>query len=255
MKYRECMLQKCPYCKQEQPILVRGVVYNPENWEKHIIHDRGYSFCNCKNIFYTEWRNIDQRIYDLSYKERYGEPARTALKVYSKKYFPLLNKLNPDIKTFCDLGALSSDLVCQAECIGWKSYLVDLSEPIDSKGYKVIYGDVENPNTLRDGKFDVLWASHLVEHLKTPIKTIAMLRENLNDEGLFFIAMPDPYFITWDSPYHWRHWWIREHHIFWDMETFIEEVERLGLRCVHKFRNDGSHNFIGIEDYHLIFKK
>jgi hypothetical protein len=71
---------------------------------------------------------------------------------------------------------------------------------------------------------------------------------------VLFVAMPDPYFIDFSDPYKWGHWHLKEHHMFWDMDSFCAMMERHGFKTVRKHRNVG-YDFICIGDYHLIFQK
>jgi hypothetical protein len=66
--------------------------------------------------------------------------------------------------------------------------------------------------------------------------------------------MPDPRFIDWDNVYRWGHWALREHHIIWDMDSFIKEAEKLGFKAVYKNRNDLFEQ-ICTRDYQIILQK
>jgi len=52
-------MQKCPLCGAMQRMLIRGVYV--ENGKSMMYPDMGYSFCNCKNIFFTKWENITDK--------------------------------------------------------------------------------------------------------------------------------------------------------------------------------------------------
>ena len=54
--------QECPLCGQLQTIMMRGKTHDIEDDTLGVVGDRGYSFCNCHNIFYTSWANIDENI-------------------------------------------------------------------------------------------------------------------------------------------------------------------------------------------------
>lgn len=51
-------MQICPLCKQDNRMIIKGVKHYDERRE--IYPDIGYSFCNCKNIFYTNHENLWQ---------------------------------------------------------------------------------------------------------------------------------------------------------------------------------------------------
>ena len=49
-------MQKCPFCGRENRIVVKGVYKKGDNHE--LYPDIGYSFCNCKAVFYTNYENV-----------------------------------------------------------------------------------------------------------------------------------------------------------------------------------------------------
>jgi len=46
-------IQKCPICEQENDMVVRGDIELGPEKKRLIFPDIGYSFCNCRSIFYT----------------------------------------------------------------------------------------------------------------------------------------------------------------------------------------------------------
>ena len=102
---------------------------------------------------------------------------------------------------------------------------------------------------------DCIWMSHVIEHLRLPITAIKNIRNCLNDDGLVFISMPDPFFIDWNDPKKWGHWALREHHILWDMDSFIEVMEENGFECLQSERYGLKRLFVCVREYHLIFRK
>ncbi len=53
-------LQECPLCGRSNRIVMKGV-YRKDN-KIELQPDTGYSFCNCKSIFYTRPENIAEEI-------------------------------------------------------------------------------------------------------------------------------------------------------------------------------------------------
>lgn len=53
-------MQKCPLCGESQRMMIRGN-WVDENQKWHRFPDMGYSFCNCRNIFFTKWENVIER--------------------------------------------------------------------------------------------------------------------------------------------------------------------------------------------------
>lgn len=50
-------IQQCPLCKRQNRIVMHGL---HDGTNKH--PDMGYSFCNCKNIFYTKPENLRDEV-------------------------------------------------------------------------------------------------------------------------------------------------------------------------------------------------
>lgn len=50
-------IQKCPFCQRPNRMVINGV-YREEGKPAQRYPDIGYSFCNCKNIFYTNFENV-----------------------------------------------------------------------------------------------------------------------------------------------------------------------------------------------------
>lgn len=51
-------LQRCPMCRKEHRMMIRGLYV--DNGKSQLYPDMGYSFCNCRNIFFTKWENITE---------------------------------------------------------------------------------------------------------------------------------------------------------------------------------------------------
>jgi len=232
-------------------ISMRGTVRNPETGELGVVQDKGYSFCNCKNIWYTDWENIDQRVYGDEYVEKYNTDFMAkAMDKYAKEYFPKILK-HKTSGYFADVGSPHAKLLKNAKKVGYTPLRIDIDNNTDDD-IETLIGDFEYLET--DKKMSVIWISHVFEHFKDPIESAKKCYSMLKDGGVLFVAMPDPFFIDWESPYQWSHWHLREHHTLWDMESFIETLEEIGFKCVFKHRNLYS-NFICNGDYHLLFKK
>lgn len=49
-------MQECPLCGSLQRMMIRGLYVEKEKGQ--LYPDMGYSFCNCRNIFFTKWENV-----------------------------------------------------------------------------------------------------------------------------------------------------------------------------------------------------
>lgn len=248
------MLQQCPFCGAQRPLLVNGMVRNPEdNHQMLLVPDKGYSYCTCYNVFYTKWENIDPTVYDDNYSSNYNSPDVDILfNNYAKRFFPILKECNTNIKSFVEIGCINHSLLDRAKEESWETFGVDINPSANFGVHDKIICDVEKLELEK--KFDVIWASHIFEHFKDPLKVADNLYNSLTDNGLLFVSMPDTFFIKMKEPHLWTHWVLKEHHIMWDMERFIEMMESKKYRCLYKKHNDEK-IFICSGDFHLIFQK
>lgn len=53
-------MQECPLCGASQRMMIRGNFIDEKGvWHRY--PDMGYSFCNCRNVFFTKWENLIDR--------------------------------------------------------------------------------------------------------------------------------------------------------------------------------------------------
>lgn len=255
-KHPELFMQPCPYCGQKQPVYIRGIWMSADakGMLDQMVHpDMGYSFCNCKNIWYTNWSNIWQTTYNDEYADKHK--VFTVDSVWAEYFNGMAPKLLPETdltgKKFMDLGSVTSSLLDIVKTYGFDTTGVDIFEHKDF-GHKQIIGDFEKIE-FKD-KYDIIWASHIFEHLYDPLKALKKCYDILNPDGRIFVAMPDVFFIDWDYVYGWMNWHVREHHIFFDMDIFAKEAEKIGFEVLMKRRNiDFKIHTTG--DMQLIFRK
>lgn len=231
------LYQACPLCGEEHPIIIRGVAPDLENGSLHIVHDRGYSFCNCWNIFYTDWKNIQQSIYDESYVNKYDcdDPKQIA-EFEINKFLILMKRFKPDIKTFFEIGTIQDYVLDIVKAQNIETAGLDIANT--KSKHTLITANFENDIPDLKCKYDVIWASHVFEHFKDPKTALIKIQNMLNKDGLLYVAMPDTFFIgfTNESIYCWD-WNVLEHHILWGMDSFVEFAEKLGYKCLFKERS------------------
>ena len=93
-------MQQCPLCGRLNRMVVKGVYIYDNNRE--IYPDIGYSFCNCKCIFYTNYENIDKT--KTPAFERYKNPLKELKKVFDSLVpGTVIEMILPDV-FFCDWG-------------------------------------------------------------------------------------------------------------------------------------------------------
>lgn len=252
--------QKCPLCGEYQAVIVNGIRLehsNPITFSsaKMIIeNDKGFSFCNCHNIFFTDWSNMDKEEYDDAYMERYNEAdVKIACRRYIEEYIFFIkeNFESRKLGKFLEIGAPNDSILDVAKENGWMPTGLDLIK----RNSKHLFLNVDFENWVTSDRYDIIWASHIFEHFKDPIGMLKKCTEFLVDGGILFVAMPDPWFVDWsNNPYEWIHWHIREHHILWDLDSFCDVMENCGFKIIKKHRNT-SYNFLCSGDSHILGKK
>lgn len=242
--------QDCPLCGRTNMMVVHGMVsITPDELAK--VPDKGYAFCNCKNIWYTDWSNIEQQDY---FKEDYAkdhhfERHETAWKNFWKEYSPLLKEHGNGGKKLLDIGCITDYLVDAAAEEGYEVTGTDIERHEHSR-CRFIIGDFDIMEI--EEKFDVIFTNHVLEHFHYPLRAMKRLYEMLEDDGIVFVSMPDPFQIPWERSERWNAWSLHQHYIMWDMDAFCDEMENLGFTTIFKKRNlDGR----WLQDYHLLFKK
>lgn len=228
----ERALQTCPLCGEPHVAIMRGLVGDLEDYsKKQVCMDRGYSFCNCRNIFYTKWSNIDKTIYDKSYYDKYdSENLKAIAEKEIERLLPILKKLNPNITTFLEIGSIQDYVLDHVASQGIKTTGLDIIP--HKSNHDLIVSDFEDYQLLKE-KYDVIHASHIFEHFKDPGKQLDKCKAMLNEGGLLYIAMPNTLFINFKkcNPLKWD-WHVQEHHILWNMTDWIIYAEEHGFKCV-----------------------
>jgi predicted SAM-dependent methyltransferase len=216
-------------------MMMRGVVSDMETGELMVSGDRGYSFCNCYNIFFTDWNNIKQDVYDETYSSKYlNQDSQKIATSESDKMSCVFKKLNKDAKTFFEVGSVNDYILDNMKNHGYEVSGLDIIKH-DSK-HDVKICDFEDYETTE--QYDIIWASHVFEHFKNPTLAILKLKDMLSKNGLLYIAMPDTFFIDFEhrNVLNWD-WIVNEHHILWGMDSFIEFCEEVGLKCLIQERS------------------
>ncbi len=247
--------QNCPLCNEPQDVIVNGhypltaEIGGDIGFDK----DRGYSFCNCRNIWFTNWEHMNQLVYDQDYVKRYdSQHMSDILRNYHTQYLQEVARHKPN-GSFMEIGCINPALLNAFRASGYKTTALDMMKH-DVGENDFIEGNFETIPFTPAAKFDVIWASHVFEHFKDPIGAAAKCNELLTPGGLLFIAMPDPFFIDFKDIKTWQHFHLNEHHIMWDMDSFAEVIEENGFEIVFKKHNT-SYEFICIGDFHIMAKK
>lgn len=227
--------QACPFCGQLQTIMMRGKVRDLEDKTINVVGDRGYSFCNCRNIFFTDWKNIDLNVYDENYMESEGgdEGDKKVRLAEVEKQWKVAQRFSPKAKSLLNVGDYEDTFLDFLKKQDWNKMeltTIDLA-PRESK-HRLLQGNFESYD-FGDEKFDIIWMSHVMEHYKSPKDVLLKIKTLLNPGGIFFNAMPDTHHIDWNNPLAW-YWMVQEHHILWNMYDWITFAEENGFECLYQ---------------------
>lgn len=249
---RNAKQMTCPLCSSHQDKIFDGHYFDDQD-KRQVLFDKdnGFAFCNCNNVFFGDWKNIEQSTYDSDYTKKYNNPVTTQ---YFIKYFETYKDIIKGHKKsgrFVEIGCVNQALLDCFKSVGYETYSLDIIHH-EWEGHKNITCDFEKYRT--DDKFAVVWASHVFEHFKDPVAAFKSVYDILEDGGVAFIAMPDPYFIDLQQPYTWGHWHVREHHVMWEMDSLCSKLEEIGFKVIDAIHNVGT-GFICSGDYHILVNK
>jgi SAM-dependent methyltransferase len=242
--------QRCPLCGELQDIMVNGFRHPPGEAQAVVDQTRGYSFCNCRNIFFTNWANMLPAVYNPGYYAKYDQPEiRQAISQYVAQYGPIIREHRASGRVL-EIGSVSPALLDAFAAQGYETLGMDIfTHPLGA--HRLLVGDFESMALLPSA--DVIWASHILEHLHDPLGAVRKLHGMLGRGGLLFVAMPDPYAVDWSCPYVFAHWNLDEHHILWDLRSFCQVLEAAGFEILLANRNYEPF-FVCTSDYHILAK-
>jgi len=82
-----------------------------------------------------------------------------------------------------------------------------------------------------DGEtFDVVSASHVLEHVADPIETVQRLIQHLQPEGVFVVSQPNPRgLLPRLAPSRWAGWVVTEHYWHFTVKSMTTLLQRCGL--------------------------
>ena len=206
---------------------------------------------------FQNWDNIQPETYDKVYYDKYAKTdARYRYLMAVKFFMPMVEKTIGEVidfnKTFLEIGD-AHDWVCNYVFQrGWKPTKIDINVYSDVGNHPTIIHNFETYD-FEDMVFDCVWASHVFEHFKEPVKALQKTYDLLNPNGCVYISMPDTFYLIKNGDF--GHLQRNEHHIMWLMEKFIEVAEKIGFNLAYKGRNEKPNFFIGYQDCHIILRK
>lgn len=231
--------QACPLCGQLQTIMMRGLTRDIETNEIGCVGDRGYSFCNCRNIFFTDWKNIQLSYYDDNYIDHAGGNAGESEKFNRElevgKQWEIVQRFINKPKSLLNVGDYEDTFLDYLKKHDWNNMSLATIDIIPRESrHRLITANFED-HDFGSEKFDIIWMSHFFEHTKSPKDVLLKVKSLLNPGGIIFNAMPDTNHINWSDPLSWLFWVVEEHHTLWNVYDFVTFAkEEAGLDCLYK---------------------
>ena len=108
-----------------------------------------------------------------------------------------------------EVGCMYGFLLEQAGDMGYEAYGVEISQKAakyarKNLGLRVFSGQLEN-SSFQERFFDVVFLSHLIEHLEDPNGSLKMISRIIKDDGVLIIRCPN--FASLMSKLTGKHWW------------------------------------------------
>lgn len=248
----------CPVCSSQT-----NYVYN--------IDDRGtekrFFRCSCGAVFKEQYEESHFNEYDEKYLIAHADANHNQFTHSARCYANVIEELTYG-RQFLEVGGLSGQVMRFFQGRGWIGSMIDCNPAVEAKG-NIHRGDIETydfsinvPEEFKEAvgseklerRFDLIWMSHVIEHVKNPVVTIKKLHDMLNPSGVLYLAAPEPEFIMKTGVAGWPHWKPKEHHVMMPMNVMVKELERLGMEVILKKKNFSS-RFIQWYDFHVIAQK
>jgi 2-polyprenyl-3-methyl-5-hydroxy-6-metoxy-1,4-benzoquinol methylase len=137
-----------------------------------------------------------------------------------------------------DVGCGYGWFVSEALAAGYDAYGVDLSEyavtvASETLGGRVYHGTPADVVELSGRRFDVIFASHVVEHVTNPRLFVADLEGRLTERGILVLVTPN--LRSWLARISGRRWVslkVPEHVAYYTPDTISRLLEGEGLRVI-----------------------
>ena len=200
--------------------------------------------------------------YSNDHLERYystftlDEPEWNEPLVYCHNYYLSLVERYSRNGSILDIGSGNGYFLVAAKQRGWRAtgYDVDRKtvESVGKRvGVKILSGDFTKLK-WEDGSFDAVYMHQVIEHLKTPMAYLQIVRRVLKRNGVFFVAQPNIHSLAARVKFRLEKLGLRKKNIgayygtdghlwYYNPQTMRRLLERLGfevlyMRSGHKAR-------------------
>lgn len=169
-----------------------------------------------------------------------GFTDRMKMRMYQRRVLALIDRLGrPGTVRILDIGCADGRLLdwyqASAEGHRLETHGIEMSETAAAaarrRGHRVVTGRFEVDRELEAGAFDLILASHVIEHVDDPRRFAQRAADLLAPGGLFVVATPN-----WDSADarrfrgHWGGNHFPRHWTLYDERTLHRLAQLVGLR-------------------------
>jgi SAM-dependent methyltransferase len=177
------------------------------------------------------------------YLEQYGKDLEWWNMIYTERYKILERYLPTDQRRLLDIGSGPGFFLLNGKNRGWQVKGVEPSKQAAEHSLSIGL-DVENiffrkKNASTFGFFDAINLGEVLEHIPNPAELLTLIREQLNENGLICIIVPNdfnPFQNALRDHLDIRPWWVAPpHHInYFDFDSLEKLLERNSFEVVHK---------------------
>ena len=162
---------------------------------------------NCSNIYLNPRPVYNSDFTDAAY-DQYGSTCEimnsgdkncdTAINIIKGKetVFQQIEGSYGKKGKILDLGCSTGGFMLAAEHFGWEPHGIDISRPMvehvkNNLGFKAKVGQFEELDLSDWGKMDVIYCSHVIEHIPHPLVWMETFKKHLKPGGLLVLDIPN----------------------------------------------------------------
>jgi SAM-dependent methyltransferase len=178
---------------------------------------------------------VATKVYTADYHRKHSYLASSLNEQVARMRLAMLRRLKPAARTFLDVGCATGYAMQLAQSRGWQVYGTDISGfateyACGKRGLRNVHTGTLISAQLPEAYFDVIYCSHVLEHLSDPLDNLCEMHRLLRPDGVLFISVPNIRSV--------RHWlkgdaWYSPYHLYdYDVDTLRQMLKRVDFRVV-----------------------
>lgn len=210
----------------------------------------GYNIQTCSSCHLTQLNpppspEVVSSLYDSTYYDAMEDSS--GYDDYNAQEIEYLATFREDVKRMrhfkpsgkvLDIGCGPGHFVKAALESGYDSYGVDIIPSIveaacEELSGRVFAGTLDSVAELQSQKFDVIFASHVIEHILEPVSFVQTMRDRLTEGGVVVLITPN--IASWLSRLsrsRWVSYKIPEHVAYYNPSTIRSLFDRSGMETL-----------------------